>query len=75
MTVYCDLITRECTKELVTFRIIKWRNFRTIFDFVTESYDGGAALDWKFGDGVLALAGAITCDEYSGSSKSSLIPA
>ena len=66
------LITRECTKELVTFRISK---FRTIFDFVTESYDGGAALDWKFGDGVLALAGAITCDEYSGSSKSSLIPA
>lgn len=46
----------------------------TFFVFVAESYEGGG-VDWKFGDGVLALAGAMTCDVNSGSSKSSLKPA
>ena len=44
----------------------------TFFVFVAESYEGG---DWKLGEGVLALAGAITCDDNSGSSKSSFMPA
>lgn len=54
--------------------LLKYNTSNTFLEFVAESYEGGGP-DCRLGDGVLALAGAMTCDDNSGSSKSSLIPA